>query len=56
MKFGINLGEGSTLRGLVWLITAITGFVFVLQGREVSELLLLAAGVAGGVGVITKES
>lgn len=55
MKFGFDWNESSTHRGAVWLVAAIIGFIMVWQGRDVSQLLLLAAGVSGGIGVITKD-
>lgn len=55
MKYGFDWNESSTRRGVVWLVSAIIGFVMVWQGRDVSQLLLLAAGVSGGIGLITKD-
>lgn len=47
----IDWSQSSTKRGLVWIVTALVGIVMVLMGKDVSQLLLLAAGVAGGLGV-----
>ena len=55
MKLGFDWNESSTCRGTVWLVAAIIGFIMVWQGRDVSQLLLLAAGVSGGIGIITKD-
>jgi len=51
----IDLSEASTKRGLIWLITAIVGTVFLFMGKPIDQLLLLATGVAGGLGVILKD-
>jgi hypothetical protein len=55
MKFNVNLDQKSTWRGLVWLTTAIIGTIMVWNGKSVDELLLLAAGVAGGIGVAVED-
>jgi len=51
----INWSEASTKRGLIWVITAIVGAVFLFMGKPIDQLLLLATGVAGGLGVILKD-
>jgi len=51
----IDWSEASTKRGLIWVITAIVGAVFLFIGKPIDELLLLATGVAGGLGVILKD-
>jgi hypothetical protein len=51
----IYWSEASTKRGLIWLITAIVGTVFLFMGKPIDQLLLLATGVAGGLGVILKD-
>jgi len=51
----IDWSESSTKRGLIWLITAIVGTVFLFIGKPIDQLLLLATGVAGGLGVILKD-
>jgi len=51
----IDWTEASTKRGLIWVATAIVGSVFVFLGKPVDQLLLLAGGVAGGLGVILKD-
>ena len=48
----INWNEASTKRGAVWLVTAIIGIPMVLMGKDPSPLLLLASGVAGGLGIV----
>lgn len=55
MKFCFNLSDPSTLRGLVWMATALIGFVFILMGRDVQPLLLFAGAVVGGLGVLTSD-
>jgi hypothetical protein len=51
----IEWSEASTKRGLIWVITAIVGAVFLFMGKPIDQLLLLATGVAGGLGVILKD-
>ena len=51
----IEWHEASTKRGIIWLITAVVGSVFIFLGKPVDQLLLLAGGVAGGLGVILKD-
>jgi hypothetical protein len=51
----INWNEASTKRGIIWVATAIVGSVFIFLGKPVDQLLLLAGGVAGGLGVILKD-
>jgi hypothetical protein len=55
MKLGIHFGQASTQRGLVWIIAAIVGAVFIYQGKPIDQLLLLAGGVAGGLGLLIKD-
>lgn len=51
----IEWSEASTKRGIIWVVTAVVGTVFVFLGKPVDQLLLLAGGVAGGLGVILKD-
>ncbi len=51
----IDWSEASTKRGLIWLITAIVGTVFLFMGKPIDQLLLLATGVTGGLGVLLKD-
>ena len=51
----IDWSEASTKRGLIWVITAIVGAVFLFMGKPIDQLLLLATGVAGGLGVMLKD-
>jgi hypothetical protein len=47
----IDWSQSSTKRGLVWVVAALIGIPMVLIGKDVSQLLILAAAVAGGLGV-----
>lgn len=51
----IDWSEASTKRGLIWVITAGIGAVFIFLGKPIDQLLLLAGGVAGGLGVMLKD-
>ena len=51
----IILSEASTKRGIIWVTTALVGLPMVYLGKDVSQLLLLAGGVAGGLGVMLKD-
>jgi hypothetical protein len=53
MKF--DWTEASTKRGLIWVATALIGIVFIYLGKPIDQLLLLAGGVAGGLGVMLKD-
>jgi hypothetical protein len=55
MKIGIHWGQASTQRGLIWVLTALVGAVFVYQGKPIDQLLLLAGGVTGGLGLVLKD-
>jgi len=55
MNLGVDFSQASTLRGLIWLITAAVGAVMAYHGQDVSQLLLLAGAVAGGLGVTLKD-
>ncbi len=51
----INWTEASTKRSIVWVITFIVGCVMIFLDKDVSQLLLLAAGVAGAMGVVMPD-
>ena len=51
----IEWSQASTKRGIIWVVTAIIGTALILLGKPVDQLLLLAGGVAGGLGVILKD-
>ena len=55
MNWGIDYTQASTKRGLIWLVAAFVGLPMAIAGHDVSQLMLLAAGVAGGLGVVVKE-
>ena len=55
MKYGIDWSQPSTVRGLVWLATALIGAVMIWAGKDISQLLLLAAAIAGGLGVAVRD-
>lgn len=51
----IDWNENSTKRGAVWVITAIIGLPMVWLGKDISGLITLAMGVAGGLGVLLTD-
>lgn len=51
----INWNEASTKRGLIWVITAVIGAVFIFLGKPIDQLLLLAGAVAGGLGLALED-
>lgn len=55
MKLGIRWRQASTQRGLIWVLTALVGAVLLYQGKSVDQLLLLAGGVAGGLGLMVQD-
>jgi hypothetical protein len=55
MKLGIHWGQASTQRGLIWVLTALVGAVLLYQGKPIDQLLLLAAAVSGGLGLLVKD-
>jgi hypothetical protein len=55
MKLGIHWGQASTQRGLIWVVTALVGAVLLYQDKSIDQLLLLAGGVAGGLGLMVKD-
>lgn len=55
MKIGIHWGQASTQRGLIWVLTALVGAILLYQGKSVDQLLLLAGGVAGGLGLMVHD-
>ena len=52
----IDWNAASTKRGLVWVVTAIVGSIFIFMDKPVDQLLLLAGAVAGGLGLVLKDS
>jgi hypothetical protein len=55
MNFGIDWSQAPTLRGIIWMVASVIGLVMVYMGKDVSQLILLAGGIAGGVGVAVKD-
>lgn len=55
MKIGIDWSESSTKRGAVWVVVAIAGLIMIALGKDISQLMVLGAGVAGGLGVAVKD-
>ena len=51
----IDWSEASTKRGIIWVVTAIIGSIFIFLDKPIDQLLLLATGVAGGLGVLLKD-
>lgn len=51
----IEWAAASTKRGIIWVATALVGAVFIFLGKPVDQLLLLAGGIAGGLGVMLKD-
>jgi hypothetical protein len=51
----IEWSEASTKRGIIWVVTAVVGAVFIFLGKPIDQLLLLDGGVAGGLGMILKD-
>lgn len=52
----IDWSEASTKRGLIWVATAIVGAVLIFMNKPIDQLLLLASGVAGGLGMMLKTN
>ncbi len=51
----INWNEASTKRNAVWVVAFIIGIPMAFFGKDVTQLLLLAAGVAGAMGVAMSD-
>ena len=51
----IDWTETSTKRGLIWGLTAVVGLPMVWLGKDPTSLILLASGIAGGLGVLFKD-
>ena len=47
----INWNEASTKRNAIWVIAFIVGIPMAFFGKDVTQLLLLAGGIAGAMGV-----
>ena len=55
MRFGIDFSEPSTLRGVVWIFTAVTGLIMQALGKPIDQLTMLSAGLAGILGIGLKD-
>jgi len=55
-KTMIDWNEASTKRGAVWVVTAVIGLVMIWFGKDPTPLLVLASGVAGGMGLLIKDT
>jgi len=56
MKLGFDWSETSTKRGAVRLMTFLIGLIMIWSGHgDVSQLLILAAGVNGALGMAIKD-
>lgn len=51
----IDWSQASTKRGIIWLVAALVGFPMVWMGKDPSQLIILASGIAGGLGVLIKD-
>lgn len=51
----INWNEASTKRNAVWVIAFIIGLPMAFFGKDVTQLLLLAGGIAGAMGVAMSD-
>jgi hypothetical protein len=53
--FEIHWSEPSTKRNAVWVVAFLVGLPMVFLGKDVSQLLLLAGGVAGAMGMTMRD-
>ena len=51
----IDLTQSSTKRGLVWVVTFIVGGIGWWMGKDVTGIILLGSGVAGGIGALVDD-
>ena len=56
MKIEFDLKEPSTLRGLVWVVSALVGFTLITLGKDPSTLIPFTAAVVGAIGTLVKDS
>ncbi len=52
MKLKLDWNDPATWRGAVWVVAFVYGVLFPTQ---IQNVLLLAAGVAGGLGALTAK-
>jgi len=55
MKIGFDPLEPSTLRGIVWALVAVLGALGYFMDKDITPILLLGSGIAGGLGVGAKD-
>jgi hypothetical protein len=55
MKFGIDWSQASTKRGAIWVIVAVVGLPMSWMGKDPTQLITLASGIAGGLGLMVKD-
>lgn len=51
----IDWKQNSTKRGIVWVLVAIIGTIGWWLGKDVTQLILLGSGVAGGLGIALND-
>ena len=51
----IDWTQASTKRGAVWVTTFIIGVIMIALEQDVSQLIVLSTGVAGGLGLFIKD-
>jgi len=51
----IDWRQASTQRGLIWASTAVIGLILIALDKDPTQLLVLASGIAGGLGVLLKD-
>jgi hypothetical protein len=52
MEFDKQCTQASTKRALVWCIVGIVGIAGWWMGKDISGIVALGAGVAGGMGLV----
>jgi len=55
LEFKIDWRQRSTIRGAVWVATALVGGIGWFLGKDITEIILLGTAVAGGLGVGVKD-
>lgn len=47
----IDFKQASTKRGMIWIVTAILGYIGWWSGKDITPIILIGTTVAGGLGV-----
>jgi len=55
MNLGIDTKQGSTIRGVIWVIGGILGVILSFLGKDPMGVMAVTAAVAGGLGVAVKD-